>query len=257
MDYREQRVMVNAVFGDWPEQKRKCVFLSFRNRKVYASYLMEDGRVVVAEAKCHPLDNYDMRSGVAVALSNLRVKCNFKESGLSRKMRMWIPSYGDKYYVPAFFPDAVEKDKAGSRLVIWNGNIYDMTYLALGLVFRYPHMARKKAFQLLYDGRALVNFAVKRNYFQGGAKEGNLKTLSEEILEDFCNSEMPEEDEHTLVNSMMKSVSNEPSEDTDDGLTLPDDDFCTDEDMFSTYVMKKGVKYFMNPVTGEMKELAE
>lgn len=287
MDYQEQRKLIDAVLFDWPQAKRDNVFFLFKNRKVFARYVKSDDKWVQAVARCHPLDTYNCYSGMMIALSLLRVKCAYKESGLARKMKTWVPAVGQKYYVPGFSPNAPENQTAQALERTWSGDVRDALYLAQGYVFHLPSEARKTARRLLFEGRALVNFARKRDYLRecrsavpsanrefpvSELSTEDIHVVSEHNAAEDLHPDLPEAKEEaekapvTLVDKetveeLTEAVNSsaEPFEEDEADNHIPDtrgeyslDDFDLPYAAeLSAIMLRRGGRYYMDPVTGE------
>ena len=156
MDLKKQRQLVDAVLSDWPVARRKHVVLHFEGRAVTASVVSESGELVVGEAKCHPVDKFDDFSGAVFALARLRVRYAYRQ--MMRKFKTWIPEYGQLYFVPSVHgKSSAVASMASARSIVWKSSPIDLMYLAMGLVFRSPKDAMKKARTLLFDGHNIRN----------------------------------------------------------------------------------------------------
>ena len=156
MDLKKQRQLVDAVLSDWPVARRKHVVLHFEGRAVTASVVSESGELVVGEAKCHPVDKFDDFSGAIFALARLRVRYAYRQ--MMRKFKTWIPEYGQLYFVPSVHGKSpAVASMASARSIVWKSSPIDLMYLAMGLVFRSPKDAMKKARTLLFDGHNIRN----------------------------------------------------------------------------------------------------
>ena len=153
---------------------------------------------------------------------------------------------------------------------------------AFGLCRDTEQEARKKARNLLYEGRALVNFSKKRDYLHGlgvgfpsEAKENNFVIPDKELFlqkQDDTEEEpswppLPEtkNNENYFASAFLNKKEMSLLVSSDDAeKTIPDDEDTEDdlesksfelpEDALAACLnLKKGEQYYMDPVTGDMR----
>lgn len=107
-------------------------------------------------AKWNPHDTWDEHTGVAIALTKLRVALNEKTRKFFTKM-VWIPKVGETYYVP--FIKKLDNNFFGfpsAQAVVWTGNELDLIRLSLGNVYRTKREARKAIRRNILRGQSMV-----------------------------------------------------------------------------------------------------
>ena len=265
----EQKRLIDSVLSDWPASRRKSVQVEFGNRWVRVFLHDPVCGFVSGMSRCHPFDLYNDVSGLVYALARLRVRFAYKE--YHRSLKTWVPKEGETYYVPGLGYNSLDEgDPSFIHSVcsrVWHGNADDYMYLAAGLVFRTPFLAKKRSRALFLEGHRLSNLvkrhlACKKYMVDMDYPDVDYIPDLDELVTDWSDFGLMRKGTGGPVSCPCEAEPGISCKCEDDheldllggeeGPNPVGDGFWENEESIVGPVLKSGQRYFMDPVTGEM-----
>ena len=153
--------LIESIFPNLPQGN--TIVVRVKNPKIIAEVKDENNNVLLsAQAKCSPEDRWDEHTGVALALTRLRININSYVVQKTKGIKPFVPNVGEVYYFPF-----IKQNKDGSfgdpdgKPCEWTGNDLDLIRLSLGNIYRTKRDANKAIRRNVLNGRSIVKEARK------------------------------------------------------------------------------------------------
>jgi len=149
--------LIFNMFPNIPKEQLYRFTIIVKNPHINIFFNDEKGKVLfTGVSKCSPEDRWDEFTGVALALTRLRININsYVKVQKEKNNHSWIPDVGEIYYTPFLHGSRFDKALTAS-CHNWQDLPVDFIRLSLGNIYRTKREAIKAGKRMVYEGKRSV-----------------------------------------------------------------------------------------------------